>query len=103
MNISGGSHCRVRNQRTESLGGRTVTEYIQIAEYESDDIDALVRAANSAAIPDGVPKPISVMVVRDRDHPGTYATIHRSSLTKRRSATPRLTPLVSERRRWGPS
>jgi len=54
-----------------------VTEYIQIVEYESDDIDALMRAANSVPVPDGVPKPTSVMVVRDRDRPGTFATIHR--------------------------
>jgi hypothetical protein len=56
---------------------KTMTEYIQILEYESDDIDALIRAANSVPLPDGVPKPTSVMVVRDRDRPGVYATIHR--------------------------
>ena len=54
-----------------------MTEYIQIVEYESDDIDALMRAANAVPVPDGVPKPTSVMVVRDRDRPGTFATIHR--------------------------
>lgn len=52
-------------------------EYIQIVEYQSDDIDALIGAANSVPVPDGVPKPSSVVVVRDRDRPGTYATILR--------------------------
>lgn len=52
-------------------------EYIQIVEYQSDDIDALIAAANSVEVPDGVPKPTSVVVVRDRDRPGTYATILR--------------------------
>jgi len=54
-----------------------VGEYIQIVEYESDDIDAVIRAANSVPVPDDVPKPTSVIVVRDRDRPGTYATILR--------------------------
>jgi len=54
-----------------------VTEYIQIVEYQADDIDAVIEAANSVAVPDGVPKPTSVLVVRDRDRPGTYATILR--------------------------
>ncbi len=54
-----------------------MTEYIQIVEYESDDIDTVIRAANSVPVPDEVPKPTSVVVVRDRDRPGTYATILR--------------------------
>ena len=54
-----------------------MAEYIQIVEYESDDIDAVVRAANSVPVPSDVPKPSSVIVVRDRDRPGTYATILR--------------------------
>lgn len=54
-----------------------MTEYIQIVEYESDDIDAVIRAANSVPVPDEVPKPTSVIVVRDRDRPGTFATILR--------------------------
>jgi hypothetical protein len=54
-----------------------VGEYIQIVEYESDDIDAVIRAANSVPVPDDVPKPTSVIVVRDRDRAGTYATILR--------------------------
>lgn len=54
-----------------------MAEYIQIVEYESDDIDALVAAANSVPVPDDVPKPSSVTVVRDRDRPGCYATILR--------------------------
>jgi hypothetical protein len=54
-----------------------VTEYIQIVEYESDDIDAVITAANSVPVPDDVPKPSSVIVARDRDRPGTYATILR--------------------------
>lgn len=52
-------------------------EYIQIVEYQSDDIDAVIKAANSIPVPDDVPKPLSVTVVRDRDRPGTYATILR--------------------------
>lgn len=52
-------------------------EYIQIVEYQSDDIDALIEAANSVPVPGDVPKPSSVVVVRDRDRPGTYATILR--------------------------
>lgn len=52
-------------------------DYIQIVGYESDDIDAVISAANSVAVPDDVPKPTSVIVVRDRDRPGTYATILR--------------------------
>ena len=52
-------------------------EYIQIVEYRSDDIDAVINAANSVPVPDDVPKPRSVLVVRDRDRPGTYATILR--------------------------
>jgi len=54
-----------------------VAEYIQIVEYESDDIDTVIRAANSVPVPDDVPKPTSVIVVRDRDRPRTYATILR--------------------------
>ena len=54
-----------------------MAEYIQIVEYQSDDIDAVIAAANSVPVPDGVPKPSSVLVVRDRDRPGTYATILR--------------------------
>lgn len=54
-----------------------MAEYIQIVEYQSDDIDALIEAANSVPVPDGVPKPSSVTVVSDRDRPGTYATILR--------------------------
>jgi hypothetical protein len=52
-------------------------EYIQIVEYESDDVEAVIEAANSVPVPDDVPKPSSVIVVRDRDRPGTYATILR--------------------------
>lgn len=54
-----------------------MAEYIQIVEYQSDDIDAVIEAANSVPVPDDVPKPSSVVVVRDRDRPGTYATILR--------------------------
>ena len=54
-----------------------MAEYIQIVEYESDDIDAVIRAANSVPVPDGIPKPTSVIIVRDRDRPGTYASILR--------------------------
>ena len=54
-----------------------MAEYIQIVEYESDDIDTVIRAANSVPVPDDVPKPTSVIMVRDRDRPGTYATILR--------------------------
>jgi hypothetical protein len=63
--------------RTQHSRGGTVAEYIQIVEYESDDIDAVIRAANSVPVPDDVPKPTSVIVVRDRDRPRTYATILR--------------------------
>ncbi len=52
-------------------------EYIQIVTYESDDIDAVIAAANSVPVPDGAPKPSSVTVVADRDRPGNYATILR--------------------------
>ena len=52
-------------------------EYIQIVEYQTDDIDAVISAANSVPVPEGVPKPTSVIVVRDRDRPGTFATILR--------------------------
>jgi hypothetical protein len=52
-------------------------EYIQIVEYESDDVEAVIEAANSVPVPADVPKPSSVIVVRDRDRPGTYATILR--------------------------
>jgi hypothetical protein len=54
-----------------------VADYIQIVEYESDDIDAVIKIANSVPVPEGVPKPTSTIVVRDRDRPGTYATILR--------------------------
>jgi hypothetical protein len=54
-----------------------VPEYIQIVEYESDDIEAVMAAANSVPVPDGVPRPRSVLLTRDRDRPGTYATILR--------------------------
>ena len=54
-------------------------EYIQIVEYQSDDIDAVINAANSVPVPDDVPRPKSVVVVRDRDRAGTYATILRFS------------------------
>lgn len=52
-------------------------EYIQIVEYQSDDIDAVIAAANSVPVPDGVPRPTSVVLVRDRDRPATYASILR--------------------------
>lgn len=52
-------------------------EYIQIVEYQSDDIEAVMEAANSVPVPEGVPRPISVTLVRDRDRPHTYATILR--------------------------
>lgn len=54
-------------------------DYIQIVEYQSDDIDSVIRTANSVPVPDGVPRPTSVTVVRDRDRPDTYATILRFS------------------------
>jgi hypothetical protein len=54
-----------------------VSEYIQIVEYEADDIDAVIKTANSVPVPHDVPKPSSVLVVRDRDRPGKYATILR--------------------------
>lgn len=54
-----------------------MTDYIQIVEYQSDDIDAVIAAANSVPVPDDVPRPTSVAVVRDRDRPGTYASILR--------------------------
>lgn len=56
-----------------------MAEYIQIVEYQADDIDAVIKAANSVPVPDDIPKPISVTVVRDRDRPGTYASILRFS------------------------
>lgn len=56
-----------------------MADYIQIVEYESDDIDAVIDAANSVPVPDDVPRPISVTVVRDRDRPGVYASILRFS------------------------
>ena len=54
-----------------------MAEYIQIVEYQSDDIEAVKETANSVPVPDGVPKPSSIILVRDRDRPGTYATILR--------------------------
>ena len=54
-----------------------MAEFIQIVTYDSDDIDAVIKGANSVPVPDGVPKPSSVMVARDRDRPGHYATILR--------------------------
>ena len=54
-----------------------MAEYIQIVEYQSDDIDAIIEAANSVPVPEGVPRPSSVILVRDRDRPGTYASILR--------------------------
>jgi hypothetical protein len=54
-----------------------VPEYIQIVEYQTDDIDAIIEAANSVPAPDDGTKPSSVLVVRDRDRPETYATILR--------------------------
>jgi hypothetical protein len=52
-------------------------EFIQILEYQSDDIEEVIRLANSVEVPEGTPKPTSVIVARDRDRPGTYATILR--------------------------
>jgi hypothetical protein len=52
-------------------------EFVQIVEFQADDIDAVIAAANSVPVPDGVPKPQSVTVVRDRDRPATFATILR--------------------------
>ena len=54
-----------------------MAEFIQIVEYQADDIDAVISAANSVPVPAGVPEPTSVIVVRDRDRPRTYATILR--------------------------
>jgi|SRR5579872_1966533 len=54
-----------------------MSDYIQIVEYETDDIDAVISTANSVPVPDDVPGPTSVVVVRDRDRPGVYASILR--------------------------
>jgi hypothetical protein len=54
-----------------------LTEYIQIVAFETDQIEAVISAANSIPVPDGIPKPTSVIVARDRDHAGSYATILR--------------------------
>jgi hypothetical protein len=54
-----------------------VGDYIQIVEYQSDDIGEVIKTANSVPVPEGVPRPTSVIVVRDRDRPDTYATILR--------------------------
>ena len=52
-------------------------EYIQIVQYESDDIDAVIEAADSVPVPEGVPGPSWAAIVADRDRPGTFATILR--------------------------
>jgi hypothetical protein len=42
----------VRKARTPALSrGGSVAEYIQIVEYQSDDIDAVIRAVNSVPVP----------------------------------------------------
>jgi hypothetical protein len=60
-----------------SLRKVAMAEYIQIVKYESDDINEVIRVADSVPVPDGVPKPTSVLIVRDRDHPDTYMSILR--------------------------
>jgi hypothetical protein len=51
-------------------------EYVQIVEYQSDDIDALREIARNRDYGDA-PKPRSVTIVRDRDRADTFATILR--------------------------
>jgi hypothetical protein len=50
---------------------------IQIVRTKSDDIDAVIRTANSVAVPNDVPNPTSVFWARDRDRPAIYALILR--------------------------
>src|SRR5450759_3560705 len=57
-------------------GGRSV-EFIQIVEYQSSDIDAVIEIARASEYPEGAVKPLSVIVVMDRDRPNTYATLLR--------------------------
>ena len=66
----------VHKARHSALSRRgTSAEYIQIVEYESGDIDAVIRAANSVPVPSDAPKPTWVIVVRDRDRLRTYTII----------------------------
>ena len=66
----------VHKARHSALSRRgTSAEYIQIVEYESGDIDAVIRAANSVPVPSDAPKPTSVIVVRDRGRLRTYTII----------------------------
>jgi hypothetical protein len=51
-------------------------EYVQIVEFECSDIDAMREVARNRDYGDA-PKPKSVTIVRDRDRPGTYATMLR--------------------------
>lgn len=51
-------------------------DYVQIVEYECNDIDAMREVARGRDYGDA-PKPKSVTIVRDRDRAGTYATILR--------------------------
>jgi hypothetical protein len=52
-------------------------EFIQIVEYQSSDIDAVIEIARASEYPEGAVKPLSVIVVKDRDRPNTYATLLR--------------------------
>jgi hypothetical protein len=54
-----------------------VPEFIQIVTFDCDDIDAVIEAANSVPVPEGLPRPSSIAVAQDRDRPGHYATILR--------------------------
>jgi hypothetical protein len=51
-------------------------EYIQIVVYQCDDIDEVRRLASERRL-DDTPTPSQVLVLRDRDRPGTYATMLR--------------------------
>ena len=52
-------------------------DFIQIVEFQTDNIEEVVKAASSVPVPEGAAAPQFVTVVRDRDRPGTYATILR--------------------------
>ena len=54
-----------------------MADFIMMVEYETDDIDSVNSLVASIPVPGDVPKPTSVVNVRDRDRPETFATILR--------------------------
>ena len=54
-------------------------DYIQIVEYQSTNIDAIRDLARDRRYDHGDARPMSILILKDRDRPDTYATMLRFS------------------------